>query len=295
MDCFPLLNTVLLVYSGLFLMNSLNFLKKGRFNLSFLNLILTIFLGILFVFVQFFEYSDSTFSFNDSCYGSVFFLLTGFHGFHVIVGLIFLIICAFRLYFTVKVNTVYSYRKFIGKRSFIFYVFLKLLLLGFFKNRKSYNSYLVNILIFKLLEKSNFYKSLINFLKFNSLFLYVFGDYKKLYFSFNSNFKESNNVYYLFKKFTDSTISLDFIKSYLNLGSLNKYKITSLTFLINEKRVELLNDLLISGCLRSFFVREWVFLIRSNNFEKLGKDYNNFLKLLDFNYNFKFRSKGFYN
>lgn len=104
MDCFPLLNTVFLVYSGIFLMNSINYLKKGNFKFSFLNLIFTILLGFFFVAVQFFEYSESSFSFNDSCYGSVFFLLTGFHGFHVIVGLVFLIICAFRLYFTAKFN-----------------------------------------------------------------------------------------------------------------------------------------------------------------------------------------------
>merc|ERR1712165_57339 len=60
---------------------------------SYINLVITIILGIFFVLVQFKEYSDSIFSFNDSCYGSVFFLLTGFHGFHVIIGLIFLFIC----------------------------------------------------------------------------------------------------------------------------------------------------------------------------------------------------------
>merc|ERR1712228_1015329 len=94
MNCFPLLNTVFLVYSGLFLMNSIFYLK----------LVITIILGLFFVLVQFKEYSDSTFSFNDSCYGSVFFLLTGFHGFHVIVGLIFLIICCYRLFLTYKYN-----------------------------------------------------------------------------------------------------------------------------------------------------------------------------------------------
>ena len=61
MNCFPLLNTVLLVYSGLFLMNSIYYLKKARFFKSYFNLILTIILGLLFVLVQFVEYSDSTF------------------------------------------------------------------------------------------------------------------------------------------------------------------------------------------------------------------------------------------
>merc|ERR1712038_2228091 len=56
---------------------------------------------VFFVLVQFKEYSDSIFSFNDSCYGSVFFLLTGFH---VIIGLIFLLICCYRLYLTYKFN-----------------------------------------------------------------------------------------------------------------------------------------------------------------------------------------------
>ena len=104
MNCFPLLNTVFLVYSGLFLMNSIFYLKKGRFFWSYINLVITIILGIFFVLVQFKEYSDSIFSFNDSCYGSVFFLLTGFHGFHVIIGLIFLLICCYRLYLTYKFN-----------------------------------------------------------------------------------------------------------------------------------------------------------------------------------------------
>lgn len=109
MNCLPLFNTVLLVYSGIFLMNSLYFLKQSEYNyfkqstfytsynLTIINLIITIILGTFFVFVQFYEYTESLFSFNDSCYGSVFFLLTGFHGFHVIVGLFFLLICLIRM------------------------------------------------------------------------------------------------------------------------------------------------------------------------------------------------------
>jgi cytochrome c oxidase subunit 3 len=98
MNCFPLLTGVFLVYSGLFLMNSLDYLKKGNYEHSFKNTFICIILGLAFVLIQFIEYTDSSFSFNDSCYGIIFFLLTGFHGFHVIVGLIFLIICAFRLF-----------------------------------------------------------------------------------------------------------------------------------------------------------------------------------------------------
>ena len=109
MNCLPLFNTVLLVYSGIFLMNSLNSLKQeestyitynyifSNYDRSTLNLIITLILGSFFVVVQFYEYSESLFSFNDSCYGSVFFLLTGFHGFHVIIGLFFLLICLIRM------------------------------------------------------------------------------------------------------------------------------------------------------------------------------------------------------
>lgn len=105
MNCLPLFNTVLLVYSGLFLMNSLNSLKREDFsvlissdhNRSTINLMITLVLGSFFMVVQFYEYSESLFSFNDSCYGSVFFLLTGFHGFHVIIGIFFLYICLLRM------------------------------------------------------------------------------------------------------------------------------------------------------------------------------------------------------
>ena len=123
MNCFPLLNTVFLVYSGLFLMNSIFYLKKGKFYWSFVNLIITIFLGIFFVLVQFKEYSDSSFSFNDSCYGSVFFLLTGFHGFHVIIGLIFLIVCVYRLYLTYIHSIVKKNRNFFFERNFYSFFF----------------------------------------------------------------------------------------------------------------------------------------------------------------------------
>ncbi|NQY54684.1 MAG: cytochrome c oxidase subunit 3, partial [Campylobacteraceae bacterium] len=66
------------------------FSSYGR---STINLVITLILGSFFVAVQFYEYSESLFSFNVSFYCSVFFLLTGFHGFHVIIGLFFLFIC----------------------------------------------------------------------------------------------------------------------------------------------------------------------------------------------------------
>jgi len=59
-------------------------------------LVATIILGILFTFVQLYEYKHTAFAINDSVYGSLFFILTGFHGLHVLIGTIFLIICLIR-------------------------------------------------------------------------------------------------------------------------------------------------------------------------------------------------------
>merc|ERR1712083_418994 len=88
-----------------------------------------------FVLVQFKEYSDSIFSFNDSCYGSVFFLLTGFHGFHVIIGLIFLLICCYRLYLTYKFNFYELNKNLYLKKLFKVFFFEKYLFKIITKNR----------------------------------------------------------------------------------------------------------------------------------------------------------------
>ena len=61
-----------------------------------LGLGLTIILGLLFTAVQAYEYAHAAFSFGGNIYGATFFMATGFHGFHVIVGTIFLIVCFFR-------------------------------------------------------------------------------------------------------------------------------------------------------------------------------------------------------
>jgi len=57
----------------------------------------TILFGLYFITLQAYEYTYSGFSMNDGVYGSIFYMLTGFHGFHVIIGTIFLIVCTFRL------------------------------------------------------------------------------------------------------------------------------------------------------------------------------------------------------
>ena len=58
---------------------------------------MTIVLAIVFTFFQTYEYINSTFKISDGIYGSCFFMATGFHGFHVIVGTIFIIVSLFRI------------------------------------------------------------------------------------------------------------------------------------------------------------------------------------------------------
>ena len=95
---FPLLNTLILLTSGTtvtwahhaLLHNNRNGLKTG--------LILTILLGISFTCIQAYEYSHAPFAFKGSIYGSTFFMATGFHGFHVIIGTLFLSVCLLRAF-----------------------------------------------------------------------------------------------------------------------------------------------------------------------------------------------------
>jgi len=58
--------------------------------------LLTLFLGFLFTAFQLMEYMEASFSISDGVYGATFFMLTGFHGLHVLVGASFITICYFR-------------------------------------------------------------------------------------------------------------------------------------------------------------------------------------------------------
>ena len=61
-------------------------------------LLLTVILGAIFSMFQAYEYANAFFTIKDTVYGSVFYLSTGFHGFHVLVGTIFLAFCLARHY-----------------------------------------------------------------------------------------------------------------------------------------------------------------------------------------------------
>lgn len=92
----PLYNTIILLLSGTTLTWAHHALlhgdRKGLVN----GLALTVVLGVLFSAVQAYEYVHAPFAFKESIYGSTFFMATGFHGFHVLVGTIFLIVCLIR-------------------------------------------------------------------------------------------------------------------------------------------------------------------------------------------------------
>jgi len=57
----------------------------------------TIVLGVIFTSLQGMEYYEAPFTISDSSYGSTFFLATGFHGIHVLIGTTFLVVCFFRI------------------------------------------------------------------------------------------------------------------------------------------------------------------------------------------------------
>lgn len=86
----PAYGTALLVFSGYLCNLTLLYLQKGVWEKTVIYSTLSVFLGYLFLYVQFTEYNSLLFNINSNVLTSCFYLLTGFHGFHVIVGLIFL-------------------------------------------------------------------------------------------------------------------------------------------------------------------------------------------------------------
>lgn len=92
----PLYNTIILLLSGGTVTWAHHALLHNDRKMLKLMLFLTIALGALFTFVQGYEYAHAPFTFSGSLYGATFFMATGFHGFHVLVGTIFLIICLLR-------------------------------------------------------------------------------------------------------------------------------------------------------------------------------------------------------
>ena len=95
---FPLLNTLILLLSGTTVTWAHHALIHGDRKGLKQGLWVTIGLGLLFSVVQAYEYHHAAFGMSDNIYGASFYMATGFHGFHVVVGTIFLIVCLARTY-----------------------------------------------------------------------------------------------------------------------------------------------------------------------------------------------------
>nr|YP_003934392.1 cytochrome c oxidase subunit III [Eualetes tulipa]ADI79401.1 cytochrome c oxidase subunit 3 [Eualetes tulipa] len=94
----PLLNTCVLLTSGLTVTWAHHSLIEGDRDGSVQGLLFTVLLGMYFTFLQAGEYYETSFTIADSVYGSTFFVATGFHGLHVLIGSVFLLVCLVRAY-----------------------------------------------------------------------------------------------------------------------------------------------------------------------------------------------------
>nr|AYW52316.1 cytochrome c oxidase subunit 3 [Anthribidae sp. 9 ACP-2013] len=93
----PLLNTLILLTSGFSVTWTHHSLMENNYPQTWQSLLITVILGIYFTILQGYEYIEAPFNISDSIYGSSFFMATGFHGIHVIIGTIFLLISWLRL------------------------------------------------------------------------------------------------------------------------------------------------------------------------------------------------------
>lgn len=95
----PLLNTSILLASGVSITWAHHSLIEGNRKQIIQALLITISLGLYFTILQAIEYYEASFTISDGVYGSTFFVATGFHGLHVIIGSTFLIVCLLRQLF----------------------------------------------------------------------------------------------------------------------------------------------------------------------------------------------------
>ena len=265
LNCFPLFNTALLVYSGVFLMYCLKFLKKNRFDYAVYCMFLTIILGMFFVLVQFIEYTESSFSFNDSCYGSVFFLLTGFHGFHVIIGLIFLIICFFRLLISKHIFEVNKLNRRKSRLKKLF--FYNMLFSDFSKKKKIKKFFNSNDDLFFMIVRM---EVLIYFLKgfkflnknYNSNLTKYLDIIKIINFK-NYKIKTIKNIFLILnyfnleyetkKHFHNKRIKLKFINKHVSFKKFKKYSKNIVSLEIYKNKIDLLGELYLIGALKHLF------------------------------------------
>jgi cytochrome c oxidase subunit 3 len=93
-----MLNTIVLLASGARVTWAHNTIVRRNRRCAKSALIITVGLGLFFTFLQVAEYGVASFSISDRIYGSAFFVATGFHGAHVIIGSSFLLVCLYRIF-----------------------------------------------------------------------------------------------------------------------------------------------------------------------------------------------------
>uniref|UniRef100_UPI00300161D0 cytochrome c oxidase subunit III n=1 Tax=Sannella crucifera TaxID=3019673 RepID=UPI00300161D0 len=93
----PMLNTMILLSSGITITWAHQALMMKKYYKMNKAMIITITLGVYFSLLQMYEYIESPFCISDSIYGSTFFMATGFHGIHVIIGTIFILVSKIRM------------------------------------------------------------------------------------------------------------------------------------------------------------------------------------------------------
>jgi cytochrome c oxidase subunit III len=93
----PAINTLILLVSGATLTYAHWGLMKDNRKQVTIGLILTIALGVIFLYLQAHEYAEAAFTMDSGIYGSTFYLFTGFHGLHVAMGTIMLAVILFRI------------------------------------------------------------------------------------------------------------------------------------------------------------------------------------------------------
>lgn len=92
----PLLNTAILLASGVTVTWAHHSLIEGNHSQTTQGLFFTVLLGIYFTILQAYEYIEAPFTIADAVYGSTFYIATGFHGVHVLIGTTFLLVCLIR-------------------------------------------------------------------------------------------------------------------------------------------------------------------------------------------------------
>lgn len=92
----PFINTLILLSSGFAVNWAHHALRENHRDRLKLGLLGAVVLGSIFLGVQIYEYGEAAFGFQEGVYPSVFYMATGFHGFHVFVGVCFLAVCLLR-------------------------------------------------------------------------------------------------------------------------------------------------------------------------------------------------------